>query len=418
MTALPKEIEFGDTKIAIIDRDGRPWLAAADLARALGYERSDKVTRLYHRHADEFTDDMTQVIDLSGAPKVGFPENNNLHGGGGTSPTSIRIFSPRGCHLVAMLARTERAKAFRRWVLDVLEKLAQPTATRGAASDAPPLSERSRFVPVRIDGVWHYLIQVPAPQHFGESLYVALRPAAEKLGLPWPTAREEVLATREMHLSCSQVPRRWGAVAVGDELGQTLEPDHPIGPAVVTCIPLHELVPLAHAMAPYPPVAEAAASLGERLLQGWHAHATGGVLPGPDESGALPRPGARVQARLEDARGPSDGAARRGPLVEEELAEMRRLCIEGASFQAIGRALGRSHFTARWALRGMAVYDPGLPARAGGILRGLDDDALIRLRSLRDQGHSLSEITRDTGAPGDLLSIAFRGMDFARETRQ
>ncbi len=283
---------------------------------------------------------------------------------------------------------------------------------------APPLSERSRFVPVRIDGVWHYLIQVPAPQHFGESLYVALRPAAERLGLAWPAAREEVLATREMHLSCSQVPRRWGAVAVGDELGQTLEPDHPIGPAVVTCIPLHELVPLAHAMAPYPPVAEAAASLGERLLQGWHAHATGGVLPGPDESGALPRPGRRVQARLEDASGPSDGAARRGPLAEEELAEMRRLCVEGASFQAIGRALGRSHFTARWALRGMAVYDPGLPARAGGILRGLDDDALIRLRSLRDQGHSLSEITRDTGAPGDLLSIAFRGMDFARETRQ
>ena len=34
-----------------------------------------------------------------------------------------RIFSLRGCHLVAMFARTPVAKAFRRWVLDVLDKL-------------------------------------------------------------------------------------------------------------------------------------------------------------------------------------------------------------------------------------------------------------------------------------------------------
>ena len=38
----------------------------------------------------------------------------------------ILIFSPRGCYLIAMLARTERAKAFRRWILDVLDHLAEP----------------------------------------------------------------------------------------------------------------------------------------------------------------------------------------------------------------------------------------------------------------------------------------------------
>ena len=32
-----------------------------------------------------------------------------------------RIFSLRGAHLLGMLARTERAKEFRRWALDVLE---------------------------------------------------------------------------------------------------------------------------------------------------------------------------------------------------------------------------------------------------------------------------------------------------------
>jgi hypothetical protein len=32
----------------------------------------------------------------------------------------VRIFSLRGCHLLGMFTRTDRAKEFRRWVLDVL----------------------------------------------------------------------------------------------------------------------------------------------------------------------------------------------------------------------------------------------------------------------------------------------------------
>ncbi|WP_022950138.1 BRO-N domain-containing protein [Methylohalobius crimeensis] len=104
---LPSTLTFEGTDLTIIDRDGKPWIAAADLARALGYSETRKVTRLYSRHPDEFSKDMTQVIDASLAPKMG-----------------IRIFSPRGCHLIAMLSRTNRAKTFRKWVLDVLESLA------------------------------------------------------------------------------------------------------------------------------------------------------------------------------------------------------------------------------------------------------------------------------------------------------
>lgn len=37
----------------------------------------------------------------------------------------MRIFSLRGAHLVAMFARTPKAKAFRRWVLDVLDAITQ-----------------------------------------------------------------------------------------------------------------------------------------------------------------------------------------------------------------------------------------------------------------------------------------------------
>ena len=40
----------------------------------------------------------------------------------GVMELPTRIFSLRGCHLLAMFARTPVAKAFRRWVLDVIEQ--------------------------------------------------------------------------------------------------------------------------------------------------------------------------------------------------------------------------------------------------------------------------------------------------------
>lgn len=42
--------------------------------------------------------------------------NNNLR------EKSVRVFSLRGCHLIAMFATTDKAKEFRRWVLDILDR--------------------------------------------------------------------------------------------------------------------------------------------------------------------------------------------------------------------------------------------------------------------------------------------------------
>lgn len=110
-STLPASVDFGDQSLQIIDRDGTPWLSAADLARALGYKRADIIGHLYRKHAEEFTEGMSGTIETM--------VSGNLR-------TQQRIFSPRGCHLIAMFARTERAAAFRRWVLDVLEGLAAP----------------------------------------------------------------------------------------------------------------------------------------------------------------------------------------------------------------------------------------------------------------------------------------------------
>ena len=76
------------------------------------------MAKLYDRNADEFTDSMTQVIEL---PTAGGKQQ-------------VRVFSLRGCHLLGMLARTKVAKEFRRWVLDVLEE----TLLNGKISDGLP----------------------------------------------------------------------------------------------------------------------------------------------------------------------------------------------------------------------------------------------------------------------------------------
>ena len=104
MSLLPTILTFGETSMTIIDRHGEPWLTARELARALGYRDQSAVLRIYARNQDEFTDNMTLTVKLT--VNAGRPD---------------RIFSPRGCHLIAMFSRTSQAKVFRRWVLHVLE---------------------------------------------------------------------------------------------------------------------------------------------------------------------------------------------------------------------------------------------------------------------------------------------------------
>ena len=100
---------FNDFTFSPITRGNQPWIRATELARALGYGRENQVSRLYRNNADEFTPDMTQLVEITAQPQNG-------------AEGRARIFSLRGCHLLAMFARTPVAKAFRKWVLDVIEQ--------------------------------------------------------------------------------------------------------------------------------------------------------------------------------------------------------------------------------------------------------------------------------------------------------
>lgn len=111
------ELTFATLTIQTIDRDGERWLTISDIAAALypyenkGGSQSEapfekRVRNLYARHAEEFSESMTALIEVQTA--------------GGMQKT--RVFSLRGAHLLGMFARSKRAKAFRRWVLDIIEQ--------------------------------------------------------------------------------------------------------------------------------------------------------------------------------------------------------------------------------------------------------------------------------------------------------
>lgn len=113
-------LTFNGTTLTTINQDDQVWLTSSDLAIALGYADSKSINRIFNRNKDEFSPRMTQVIN-EGVKLTASAKTKGL-------TAKIRIFSLRGCHLLAMFARTDIAKAFRVWVLDILEREVKTTS--------------------------------------------------------------------------------------------------------------------------------------------------------------------------------------------------------------------------------------------------------------------------------------------------
>lgn len=107
MTKIIKSLQFQGQTLETIQKDSQIWVTSKSLAQALNYSQEDAITKIYNRNKDEFTSKMSQQVNL---------------GVSGNLQKQVRIFSLRGCHLIAMLSRTDIAKEFRKWVLDILDK--------------------------------------------------------------------------------------------------------------------------------------------------------------------------------------------------------------------------------------------------------------------------------------------------------
>ncbi len=87
---MTSALTFQNTHFDVIEQSNQIWLTAAQIGRALGYAREDSVSRIYDRNQDEFSNAMTETVKLTVS---------------GNYQKTVRIFSLRGAHLIAMFAR-------------------------------------------------------------------------------------------------------------------------------------------------------------------------------------------------------------------------------------------------------------------------------------------------------------------------
>ena len=100
-------LTFQNTTLSVINQHNQIFVKSSDLGLALGYKNpTGDISKIYERNADEFTAEMTALVEMPTAGGI----------------QKVRIFSLRGAHLIAMFARTKIAKAFRKWVLDILDE--------------------------------------------------------------------------------------------------------------------------------------------------------------------------------------------------------------------------------------------------------------------------------------------------------
>lgn len=175
---MPTALTFNDVTLSPITYQNSPWIRSVELARALGYSSEKSVSNIYNRNQDEFSNDMSVVINLSTTD----------------NPAPSRIFSLRGCHLVAMFARTPVAKAFRRWVLDVLDKL---DAEQRAASPSPTP-----------DGFTGPLSITPSTTEDRKPLRALVGSWAQVSGLPFAACWNQLKAAFNL-ANIKELPQEW-----------------------------------------------------------------------------------------------------------------------------------------------------------------------------------------------------------------
>ena len=120
---MNNQLVFKSHTLTPVIVNNQPFLRVPQIEYALNYQ-SGKLLQIYNRHADEFTPDMSflTTVETSGGKQ------------------QARVFSLRGCHLLAMFSKTPVAKEFRRWVLDQIEQRNQTISeTTPAPLDAKTL---------------------------------------------------------------------------------------------------------------------------------------------------------------------------------------------------------------------------------------------------------------------------------------
>lgn len=167
-------LTFNGVALSPISYKNQTWLTSVELAKALGYAESDSVTRIYNRNKEEFTPNMTMLRDGQIDP---LGESSGLQ-------REVRVFSLRGCHLIAMFSRTAIAKQFRKWVLDILDKEVGEPKPYGLKNKATIAQPKKTVLTLKTRNCWLRLVEI-----YGNQL---LNEYGEKMPDVWVEAVEEL----------------------------------------------------------------------------------------------------------------------------------------------------------------------------------------------------------------------------------
>ena len=151
------DFRFQDVELHPVERSGNLWFSSSDLAKALGYKKTDAVTQIYSRYSDEFAANMSTTLRERVVRKTGSVE------------MVVRCFSLRGAHLVAMFASTPKAKDFRRWALDILDR---------EVKDSPIAKQ---FSDEELVSLCYLQLWMEKSQQISKKLYPAMRELGSEL---------------------------------------------------------------------------------------------------------------------------------------------------------------------------------------------------------------------------------------------
>ena len=169
---MATQLVFNNIPLSIINLNNQIWFTSSELAKALNYSNPKSVTTIYNRNSNEFTNKMTETLKMRVS---------------GNYQKTVRIFSLRGAHLIAMFANTEIARDFRKWVLDILDKEVQKTTPQPATTTPIPIEPTD----VKIETVKFYDQDIDVIFH--ENLpYIIVRQISDNIGLNYTTARDRI----------------------------------------------------------------------------------------------------------------------------------------------------------------------------------------------------------------------------------
>ena len=104
-TQAVRQEAFEDLQLQIIEQNGQGWFSAEDIGKALGLEEPRiAVIKIFNRNREEF-EGLYRVTSLVTWLKSG-----------GKIPHKFTTFNPQGAYLLAILARTPKSKALRRFL--------------------------------------------------------------------------------------------------------------------------------------------------------------------------------------------------------------------------------------------------------------------------------------------------------------